>query len=323
MKKFLLILSLISIFSCGIKEDTNKGNRLVLVGNSYYVYYDDEVIEIPSGTYLTKDTKVDDYFFSFMGKQIKDEKKLLVDLTKYFPHGITDIQRGSKPSNYTELPTYEVNGKTMVDSVKLANLLAGQDGEGLINSELSTDIIDVKSGDEVDPNVSLEGKKVEILNANGIPGFAKELGDALVNNLKMQYNAENYGKASNFTYIVNHKLTDQELSKFINSLNFKYIKVLDDPNLKPDSDVVLITGNDEKVNYPINILTKNGSTELQNMLEGYKVVVKKDENVTDGVVIKYNKEDILIAKKLQSILNDAKLEEDNSIKQGLIIQSSR
>ena len=59
------------------------------------------------------------------------------------------------------------------------------------------------------------------------------------------------------------------------------------------------------------------------MLEGYKVVVKKDENVTDGVVIKYNKEDILIAKKLQSILNDAKLEEDNSIKQGLIIQSSR
>lgn len=323
MKKFLLILSLISIFSCGIKEDTNKGNRLVLVGNSYYVYYDDEVIEIPSGTYLTKDTKVDDYFFSFMGKQIKDEKKLLVDLTKYFPHGITDIQRGSKPSNYTELPTYEVNGKTMVDSVKLANLLAGQDGEGLINSELSTDIIDVKNGDEVDPNVSLEGKKVEILNANGIPGFAKELGDALVNNLKMQYNAENHGKPSNFTYIVNHKLTDQELSKFINSLNFKYIKVLDDPNLKPDSDVVLITGNDEKVNYPINILTKNGSTELQNMLEGYKVVVKKDENVTDGVVIKYNKEDILIAKKLQSILNDAKLEEDNSIKQGLIIQSSR
>lgn len=323
MKKFLLILSLISIFSCGIKEDTNKGNRLVLVGNSYYIYYDDEVIEIPSGTYLTKDTKVDDYFFSFMGKQIKDEKKLLVDLTKYFPHGITDIQRGSKPSNYTELPTYKVNGKTMVDSVKLADLLAGQDGEGLINSELSTDIIDVKNGDEVDPNVSLEGKKVEILNANGIPGFAKELGDALVNNLKMQYNAENYGKPSNFTYIVNHKLTDQELSKLINSLNFKYIKVLDDPNLKPDSDVVLITGNDEKVNYPINILTKNGSTELQNMLEGYKVVVKKDENVADGVVIKYNKEDILIAKKLQSILNDAKLEEDNSIKQGLIIQSSR
>ena len=323
MKKIILILTLASLFSCGMREDTKNGNRMVLVGDNYYVYYDNQVIEIPKGTYLTKETKVDDYFFNFAGKHLKDERKLLVDLTKYFPHEIKEVQIGQKPENFVEVPRMNVNGKEMIDSIKLANILSGMDSDALINSDSSSEIIDVKNSNEVDPNVSLEGKKVEILNANGIKGFAKQLGDAFATNLKMEYNAENYSKASDMTYIINHKLTEAELNKFVNSISSKYIKILNDQSIKPDAVVVLITGNDANVQYPITLITKNANSDIQNILTDYQVILKQDSKVSDGVVIKYNKEDIFIAKKIANLLGEVKLQEDNNITKGLVIESSR
>ncbi len=318
MKKGIIIFALISLMSCGMKNDTKQGNRLIVTDNKYYIYYDDEVIELNKGTYITKESKIDDYFFDikFIGKQLKDERKLLLDLAKYFPHGISGIQKGQAPTNAITLPTYNIGDKKIIDSVKLANIL---DGESLVNSESS----ELEAKESQTEDVSLEGKKIEILNANGIAGFAKKLGENLKNTLKVEYNAENYNSSSNFTYVINHKLSDKELELLINSLDIKYIKVLNDEKIKPDADVVLITGNDQKVDFPITIKTDKSESELKNLLSTYKTIVKKETNVTNGVVIKYNLEDELIAKRIASIIGDAKLEKDDTIKNSLVIISSR
>lgn len=320
-KKLLIILSIISLMSCGIKNDTKTGNRLVVAENKYYVYYDNEVIELNKDTYITKDMKIGDYFFNFkfLGIQLKDERKLLLDLAKYFPHGINEIQKGDSPEKYVKIPTYMLNNKSIIDSVKLADIL---NGESLINSESNSELIEAKE-EPSDENVNLENKKVEILNANGIAGYAKKLGETLKSNLKMEYNAENYNKPSNVSYVINHKLNDKQLETFIENLGIKYIKILDDQSIKPDADVVVITGNDKLVNFTITIETNNEKTELKNLLDGYKLVVKNNANVADGIVIKYNKEDEFIAKNIAKILSDAKLQQDDTIKNGLLIQSTR
>lgn len=319
MKKGLIIFALISLMSCGMKDDTKKGNRLIVADNKYYIYYDDEVIELNKGTYITKESKIDDYFFDikFVGKQLKDERKLLLDLAKYFPHGISEIQKGQAPNNSIMLPTYNLGDKKIIDSVKLANIL---DGESLINSEASE--LEAKEETQVQ-DISLEGKKIEILNANGIKGYAKTLGESLKSTLKIEYNAENYNSPSNFSYIINHKLNDKELELLINSLDVKYIKVLKDDNIKPDADVVLITGNDQKVDFPITLKTDKDNSELKTLLSSYKVNVKKERDITSGVVIKYNSEDEWIAKKIASIVGEVKLEKDDTIKNSLVIISSR
>lgn len=319
MKKILVILSFITLLSCGIKDDTNKGNRLIVTQDKYYIYYDNEVIELNKGTYITKENKIDDYFFDFkfVGKQLKDEKKLLSDLSKYFPHGIGEVAKGVAPKNAITLPIYDISGKKIIDSVKLANLL---DGESQINSE--TNELEAKTQIE-EELVDLSNKKVEILNANGISGFAKKIGESLKNSLNMEYNAENYHTNSNFTFVVNHKLSDKELETFVNSLNIKYVKILKDDNLKPESDVVLVTGNDSLVNYPITLITNNEQTELKNTLSSYKITIKKENNIAEGTIIKYRSEDEFIAKKIATLLENAKLEKDDTIKEGLIIQSSR
>lgn len=319
-KKLLIILSIISLMSCGIKNDTKTGNRLVVAENKYYVYYDNEVIELNKDTYITKDMKIGDYFFNFkfLGIQLKDERKLLLDLAKYFPHGINEIQKGNSPEKFVTIPTYMLNNKSIIDSVKLADLLSG---ESLINSESNSELIEAKEATSDD--VSLENKKVEILNANGIAGYAKKLGETLKSNLKMEYNAENYNKSSNVSYIINHKLNDKQLETFIENLGIKYIKILNDQSIKPDADVVVITGNDKLVDFTVTIETNNEKTELKNLLNGYKLVFKNNSNVADGIVIKYNKEDEFIAKNIAKILSDAKLQQDDTIKNGLLIQSSR
>lgn len=326
MKKLLYTISLFALISCGIAQDNKEGNRLVLANDSYYVYYEKEVIEIPKGTYITKENKIDDYFYNivFIGKTVKNEKKLLLDLSKYFPHGITDVRIGEKPNSVVSLPVFKVDEKNMIDSIYLAEILVGQTAEALINLNNTSEIVEVKDANIIDPNVSLEGKTVEILNANGIQGFAANLGKAFETNLKMKYNAENYTQSSDISYIINHKLTEEEFNKFVNSLSLKYIKIKKDDNLKADADVVLITGNDAKVkNYPITIISNSDSSELKELLSSYNnVSVKKTDKEVKEIIIKHKAEDVVIARKLLSYIPEAKLEVDET-QQGLTILSNR
>lgn len=324
MKKLLFVFSLLALLSCGIAEDNKEGNRLVVTENKYFVYYDSEVIEIPKGTYITTDKKIEDYFFdvALLGKTLKDEKGLLADLSKYFPHEILDVRKGTDPSAFTALPTIKLGEKVIVDSINLASILAGDTAESLINVNNTSEIVEVKESNAVNPDVSLEGKKVEILNANGIQGFASNLGKAFESNLKMKYNAENYNQSSDISYVINHKLSDAEFEKFVNSLSIKYIKIKNDDSIKPDSDIVIITGNDSKVNFPITILSNKESSELKDLLTTYNVSVKKTDQSIKEIVIKHKAEDVLIAKKLLSYIPEAKLEVDET-QTGITILSNR
>lgn len=323
MKKNILIaLFFFVLSSCGLNKDLGQQNKLVVSHDKYYIHYDNEVIEVPKGTYITKENKIEDYFSQFFVLYVKDEKKLLSDLNRYFPHKINGVQKGNKPQNSSVIPSIKVDNKQVIDSVKLSNLLAGETGEALVSYDDSSEIVEVKENNNVE-EVSLEGKTVSILNANKITGFAKKLGRIYQANLKMKYTAENYSGNENISYIINHKLSEKELNKFINSTNIKYIRMKQDKSIKPEADVVLITGNDAKVDYTIEVKSTNENSDLKELIHGYKVNVSKIDKAADETVISYKAEDILIAKKLLGYIPSAKLVEDNTLNDKIVITTNK
>lgn len=317
MKKIILVLiSLIMLIGCieyDSKDVTDK-NRVFKSENNFYVYYNGKFIEIPKGTYIANDKKIENYYI----KKIVNKSELLNDLNKYFPDKIEYVTKGEKPKESIKLPVITSEGKTYIDSVKLEKLLV----------EFPTKVVD-KDKETIVPEVkevSLDGKKIEILNANGVDGFASSLGEALKIKFKIVYNAENYTKEENYSYIINNKLDENSVNEILASLGIKYIKKLKPGEIKPDADLVIITGKDTDTGFKIELISNNEKTSVLEKLKAYTPVFTKNtkykdielKNLTE-VQINYNPEDYYTAYKLGKLLNTTNLVEDVSLKDNIII----
>ena len=317
MKKIILILvSLFMIFGCIEYEskDVADKNRIFKSDNNFYVYYNGKFIEIPKGTYIANDKKIENYYI----KKIVNKSELLNDLNKYFPDKIEYVTKGEKPKESIKLPVITSDGKTYIDSVKLEKLLVGlptrvaqNDKENIVAEEKP---------------VSLEGKKIEILNANGIDGFASSLGDALMAKFKIVYNAENYTQEENYSYIINNKLDDNAANELLSSLSIKYIKKMKPGQIKPDADLVIITGKDTETGFKTEIMSAAENSAITEKLKAYTPVFTKADKYKDidlkkltGIQINYNPEDYYTAYKLGKLLNTTNLVEDASLKDSIII----
>ena len=317
MKKIILILvSLFMIFGCIEYEsnDVADRNRIFKSDNNFYVYYNGKFIEIPKGTYIANDKKIENYYI----KKIVNKSELLNDLNKYFPDKIEYVTKGEKPKESIKLPVITSDGKTYIDSVKLEKLLvelptrvAKDDKENIVAEEKP---------------VSLEGKKIEILNANGIDGFASSLGDALKAKFKIVYNAENYTQEENYSYIINNKLDDNAANELLSSLSIKYIKKMKPGQIKPDADLVIITGKDTETGFKTEIMSAAENSAITEKLKAYTPVFTKADKYKDidlkkltGIQINYNPEDYYTAYKLGKLLNTTNLVEDTSLKDSIII----
>ena len=317
MKKIILILvSLFMIFGCIEYEskDVADRNRIFKSDNNFYVYYNGKFIEIPKGTYIANDKRIENYYI----KKIVNKSELLNDLNKYFPDKIEYVTKGEKPKESIKLPVITSDGKTYIDSVKLEKLLVGlptrvaqNDKENIVAEEKP---------------VSLEGKKIEILNANGIDGFASSLGDALMAKFKIVYNAENYTQEENYSYIINNKLDDNAANELLSSLSIKYIKKMKPGQIKPDADLVIITGKDTETGFKTEIMSAAENSAITEKLKAYTPVFTKADKYKDidlkkltGIQINYNPEDYYTAYKLGKLLNTTNLVEDASLKDSIII----
>ena len=316
MKKIILILvSLFMIFGCIEYEskDVADRNRIFKSDNNFYVYYNGKFIEIPKGTYIANDKRIENYYI----KKIVNKSELLNDLNKYFPDKIEYVTKGEKPKESIKLPVIISDGKTYIDSVKLEKLLV----------ELPTRVAkdDKENIVAEDKPVSLEGKKIEILNANGIDGFASSLGDALKAKFKIVYNAENYTQEENYSYIISNKLDDSAVNELLSTLSLKYIKKMK-PGLKPDADLVIITGKDTETGFKTEIMSAAENSVITEKLKAYTPVFTKADKYKDidlkkltGIQINYNPEDYYTAYKLGKLLNTTNLVEDTSLKDNIII----
>lgn len=330
MKKFIIgIASLILFASCFENSaDLQKENRVFRTGDKYYVVYNGNTFELPKDLYLTKDKKVEQYFTTGILKDLDidviNKAELLNDLNKYFPGGIGYVTEDENAKVNYQIPVLNVGKEKHVDSIKFEKILATlpvQKQEEKKNEQ--------NQNAEINPLEVLRGKKIEILNANGIDGYAKNIGDKLKEAFLVEYNAENYGKPETMNYVITKKLNEQEVLTIIEKVGLKYVRILNDNTIKPEADFVLVTGNDDQVQFKLEIATLGTSSVVTDKIKEYKPEIVKSvtfaeepiDKMTEVKVV-YNKADYytakLIAKKLGG---NVKLVESEKMNNRIVVVS--
>lgn len=332
MKKILLvIISLLIFVSCSDNAEKLKSeNRIFRNNDKYYVYYDGNTFELPKDLYLTNTKKVEQYFTTGILKQLNigvlDKSELLNDLNKYFPSGIKYITENEKPIGSVMIPVASVGNEKHVDSVKFEKMLASMPkGTNAVKNENNSEETVVN----INPAETLKGKKIEVLNANNIDGFAKNIGEKLKAKFGIEYNAENYTKPETMNFVIVRKLNEKEVEAIIDEAGLKYAKVLEDKTVKPEADFVLITGNDNQIDFPVEIVTLGDKSVTADKIKGYKLKnVKSSEykgeklNKINDIKVVYSPSDIYTAKLIAKQLGGGiKLIADNQLNGKIVIVS--
>ncbi len=321
MRKYLMILVTL-LFFMGCSENVQDKNRIFKSGEKYYVYYEGNYMELPSNIQLTSKKQLKDYYtggiLETLNIDVLNKTELLNDLNKYFPKGIDVTSKSEKVSSLITIPLVKRDGKQYIDIVKFESFLAS----------LPKKINKTKEQEDatITRTINLKGKKIEILNAGGKDGYAKQLGDILVQKYGVVYHAENYEKAQNTNYVINHKLSKEEVDELVNSLNMKHVEILNRPDIKPEADLVILTGNEEEMTFSLDILSVSEKPSILPKLTEYKQNVKqvdkyKDVNLktmTESILY-YHPNQIYTAKRIQSKLGKIKIIEDTGLNDKIVI----
>jgi hypothetical protein len=172
-----------------------------------------------------------------------------------------------------------------------------------------------KTGNQVAKNVI-----VDVLNGNGISGYAGKTGKKIEKELSYKYNAANYERDSEYSYIINKDLNPSQAEALIMTLDQKYIKIKSETDLPTLANAVVILGKEKSVQTKIMIhgidkATKDVKTRLEK--SGYLNLSTgaKSGNLT---VVEYNSEDYYIAYKIAKKLGITNMVENSSGKKDVI-----
>lgn len=329
MKKIMVaIICAIAILSCTNDNLTKEDNSFIITStNKYYIHYQGMYIEMTPETYITRNKQLKDYLtsgFLFI-KNPFSNTDLINDLNKYFSYEIKGVAKEDYTGDSVEMPVIDVNEKKVIDTVNLTKILE-ENSIKEVKVESSSDIVGNKEEKE---EINLEGIKINILNANGINGIAKKTGDKLKEALKIEYNAENYSKEEDNTYILS-SLNINETQEIVDTLNIRNIKLSD---IKPENySVEIILGKDATKNntikYNVELISKADNSELKILLKDYSLNTKKEltDNfkIDDNMVnIYYNKEDYFIAKRLNNLIPKSRMIENNEIRNKVVITTDK
>ncbi|OQY42579.1 MAG: hypothetical protein B6227_01580 [Fusobacteriia bacterium 4572_74] len=167
---------------------------------------------------------------------------------------------------------------------------------------------------------SAENVIVDVLNGNGRSGYAGRTGKKIEKALSYKYNAANYERDSEYSYIINKDLQIYQIEKLVMSLDEKYIKIKSELDLPTLANAVIILGKEENIQTKINIHgTDKVTVPAKNILtkDGYKNISKGTEN-GNLTVVEYRSEDYYIAYKIAKKLGINNMVESNSGENNII-----
>lgn len=161
---------------------------------------------------------------------------------------------------------------------------------------------------------------VDVLNGNGRSGYAGRTGKKIEEALSYKYNAANYERDSEYSYIINKDLQTHQIEDLIMSLDEKYIKIKSELDLPTLANAVIILGKEENIQTKINIHgTDKVTGSAKNILakDGYKNISTGTEN-GNLTVVEYRSEDYYIAYKIAKKLGIQNMVESNNGENNII-----
>ena len=295
----LLVLLFLNFRGNNIK--LSKDEKVLIIGkqNLFAIYEDRLAVKIPYELYIDSEETVEDLVSTRNYEQVLEKINSIVPekLTRYIVIKSGEIKLDVE--NQRNIPETNIGDKRFILTSSVYAMF-----KDLYHEKNSVD--------EQNENIL-----VDVLNANGIGGYARKAGELIKTSLGMKYNAANYETTQDQSYVILNDISKEKAAEILEKLPEKYFKIKTKSTIPTLANIVVIIGSEKNINFKIDIY--GADSVLKDATDKVKKLGYTDVNTsaakegTEQSVIEYNKEDYFIALRIAKELGITDMIENNDL----------
>lgn len=279
----------------------SKDEKVLIIGkqNLFAIYEDRLAVKIPYELYIDSEETVEDLVSTRNYEQVLEKINSIVPekLTRYIVIKSGEIKLDVE--NQRNIPETNIGDKRFILTSSVYAMF-----KELYHEKNSVD--------EQNENIL-----VDVLNANGIGGYARKTGELIKTSLGMKYNAANYETTQDQSYVILNDISKEKAAEILDKLPEKYFKIKTKSSIPTLANIVIIIGSEKDINFKIDIygdeaVLKDATDKVKKL--GYtNVSTSARKEGTEQSVIEYNKEDYFIALRIAKELGITDMIENNDL----------
>ena len=279
----------------------SKDEKVLIIGkqNLFAIYEDRLAVKIPYELYIDSEETVEDLVSTRNYEQVLEKINSIVPekLTRYIVIKSGEIKLDVE--NQRNIPETNIGDKRFILTSSVYAMF-----KDLYHEKNSVD--------EQNENIL-----VDVLNANGMGGYARKTGELIKTSLGMKYNAANYETTQDQSYVILNDISKEKAAEILDKLPEKYFKIKTKSTIPTLANIVVIIGSEKNINFKIDIygadsVLKDATDKVKKL--GYtNVSTSARKEGTEQSVIEYNKEDYFIALRIAKELGITDMIENNDL----------
>ena len=279
----------------------SKDEKVLIIGkqNLFAIYEDRLAVKIPYELYIDSEETVEDLVSTRNYEQVLEKINSIVPekLTRYIVIKSGEIKLDVE--NQRNIPETNIGDKRFILTSSVYAMF-----KDLYHEKNSVD--------EQNENIL-----VDVLNANGVGGYARKTGELIKTSLGMKYNAANYETTQDQSYVILNDISKEKAAEILDKLPEKYFKIKTKSTIPTLANIVVIIGSEKNINFKIDIY--GADSVLKDATDKVKKLGYTDVNTsaakegTEQSVIEYNKEDYFIALRVAKELGITDMIENNDL----------
>lgn len=279
----------------------SKDEKVLIIGkqNLFAIYEDRLAVKIPYELYIDSEETVEDLVSTRNYEQVLEKINSIVPekLTRYIVIKSGEIKLDVE--NQRNIPETNIGDKRFILTSSVYAMF-----KELYHEKNSVD--------EQNENIL-----VDVLNANGVGGYARKIGELIKTSLGMKYNAANYETTQDQSYVILNDISKEKAAEILDKLPEKYFKIKTKSTIPTLANIVVIIGSEKNINFKIDIY--GADSVLKDATDKVKKLGYTDVNTsaakegTEQSVIEYNKEDYFIALRIAKELGITDMIENNDL----------
>ena len=297
----VILLALLYLNFRGNNIKLSKDEKVLIIGkqNLFAIYEDRLAVKIPYELYIDSEETVEDLVSTRNYEQVLEKINSIVPekLTRYIVIKSGEIKLDVE--NQRNIPETNIGDKRFILTSSVYAMF-----KDLYHEKNSVD--------EQNENIL-----VDVLNANGVGGYARKTGELIKTSLGMKYNAANYETTQDQSYVILNDISKEKAAEILDKLPEKYFKIKTKSTIPTLANIVVIIGSEKDINFKIDIygdeaVLKDATDKVKKI--GYtNVSTSARKEGTEQSVIEYNKEDYFIALRIAKELGITDMIENNDL----------
>ena len=279
----------------------SKDEKVLIIGkqNLFAIYEDRLAVKIPYELYIDSEETVEDLVSTRNYEQVLEKINSIVPekLTRYIVIKSGEIKLDVE--NQRNIPETNIGDKRFILTSSVYAMF-----KDLYHEKNSVD--------EQNENIL-----VDVLNANGVGGYARKTGELIKTSLGMKYNAANYETTQDQSYVILNDISKEKAAEILDKLPEKYFKIKTKSTIPTLANIVVIIGSEKNINFKIDIYGEDSvlkdATDKVKKLGYTNVSTSARKEGTEQSVIEYNKEDYFIALRIAKELGITDMIENNDL----------